>query len=525
MIGGLRDSLENLYPDSDLGAPKRRGMRADVPRGGTVAVHILLNGVPDGAALRPTLKNRNGRLAGARWFRLLDVPVEVNTGLAAFVEKEGEPNPHVVRRAPFRTYDAMQPVGASVKSVPGTMALRVHLPIPADARPGQRKLLIQISCGRERLDLPLTVHVHRPVVPPVGRGSVPYTNWFNYDYIATRHGLDPWSAGHWRMLRRYAALMARARQNTFWVPLGHIFTVRDGRPVLDAARLRRIVKVFTEAGLHWIEGGHFGARTTSEWRCPTFSVSLTNQAATSPEGNDAIAAIGRQLMAEIERNAWRDRWLQHVADEPIKENADNYRMFVGMVRKYMPGVPILDATMHEFLVGSVNIWCPQVQECERHRDHFERQRALGDKVWFYTCCSPGGPWLNRLLDQELLRPLFFGWLAALRGLDGFLHWGLNHYRQDQDPFRQSVVEHGGNNRLPAGDTHVVYPGADGPWPSLRLEAQREGFEDYELLRRLKERNPRAAARVLAGAIRGADDYTKDVATFRSARKALLTAGM
>ncbi len=81
---------------------------------------------------------------------------------------------------------------------------------------------------------------------------------------------------------------------------------------------------------------------------------LTNSLATSAEGNAEIAAIGGELMREIERNGWRDRWMQHVADEPIASNAADYRIFVGMVRKYMPGIPILDATMEETLVGSVD---------------------------------------------------------------------------------------------------------------------------------------------------------------------------
>jgi hypothetical protein len=123
--------------------------------------------------------------------------------------------------------------------------------------------------------------------------------------------------------------------------------------------------------------------------------------------------------------------------------------------------------------------------------------------------------------MELLRPALFGWGAARFGLEGFLHWGLNHYRRGQDPFKKSVVGHGGGNFLPAGDTHVVYPGKDGPWSSLRLEAQREGFEDYELLRRLKAREARKTSRIIRIAFRAFDDYTKDVKEFRAARGALL----
>jgi hypothetical protein len=245
--------------------------------------------------------------------------------------------------------------------------------------------------------------------------------------------------------------------------------------------------------------------------------------ATTPQAEVRLAAMLQQLGAEIDRGGWRGRWLQHVADEPIAENASEYRILVGMVRKHLPGVPVLDATMNPNLAGSVDIWCPQVHEYQKHRAEFERARRLGDRVWYYTCCSPGGPWLNRLLDQELLRPALLGWAGALFGRDGFLHWGLNHYRKGQDPFEKSVVPHGGKHFLPAGDTHVVYPGPDGPWSSLRLEAHREGFEDLELLRMLKEHDPARAARVARRAVRGFDRYTRDVRVFRAARRALLEA--
>jgi len=518
----LRDALEFLYADSAVGRRPCRSMRLDVARGGTAAVHILANDLPSGARVRLAVRRAGRTVQRARWFRLLDVPVEVNTGPVGFVEKEGERNRFVARRAPFRVYDALAPAGLNIRAASPTTALRLHIPIARDARPGLRRYVVEVRCAAACRLLHLAVRVHRPVVPPVGRDSFPYTNWFNLTYMAQRHGVKPWSEGHWRMIRRYAALMVHARQNTFWVPLRDVFVVKGRKPVLDARRLRRLVGTFSRAGMHFIEGGHVAGRTGGEWQATTFDLTLTGVRATSPEGNAALAAIARQLLAEIERNGWRDRWIQHVADEPTDTNAADYRILAGMVRKYMPGLPILDATMDPALVGSVDIWCPQVQEYQRHRRRFEAYRALGDRVWFYTCCFPGGPWLNRLLDMELLRPALFGWAAALYNLDGFLHWGLNHIPPDRDPFRQTV-ETGRDNALPAGDTHIVYPGPRGPWSSVRLEAQREGFEDLELLRRLRRRDPDRAEAIVRTVVRGFNRYTRDVRTFRAARRALLSA--
>jgi len=518
----LIDSLEKLYPDSDVSqVPSVAAL--DVPRGGTVAAQVLLNDLPPGEAVSFSIGLYDHVVEGAKWFRLIDVPVEANTGLSVFIEKPGEPNPHVARRAPFRVYDAMEPVRSPVPAGAATMALRMELPITAKHRPGQRRYSIKIRCGGRQAQLLLTVTVHKALVPPTGKDSLPYTNWFSLVLMAQRHDLPIWSPAHWRMIGHYAKLMAHARQNTFCIPWGDIFTRTRQGLVLNRPRLRRIVKVFTAAGLYWIEGGHVAHRTGRQWTATTFDISLDGPRATSVEGNVDLAKACRQLMEEIDRNGWRGRWIQHVTDEPTAENAADYRILVGMVRKYMPGLPILDATMDTTLAGAVDIWCPQCQEYQKHRELFKAQRALGDRVWFYTCCAPGGPWLNRLLDQELLRPALFGWAAALFDLDGFLHWGLNHYKPGQDPFQKSVVEHANNNLLPAGDTHIVYPGKGRPYSSLRLEAQREGFEDYQLLMRLKARRAKLAQGIIAKAIRGFDHYTKDVPVFRAAQKALWTA--
>jgi len=524
MPAELRDSLEFLFPDSTVSRRPCRTLTLDVARGGTVAAHVLLTGLKEGRTVRVSVSRHHKPVVGAEWFRLIDVPVEINTGPVGFVEKSGQRNPHVIRRAPFRIYDAMEPLAGSVKAPSHTVALRVQIPIPRNGKPGRRDYEIVIACGRDRYELGLRVRVHKAAIPPAGANSLPYTNWFSVERMADRHGLKRWSPSHWRMMRRYADLMVHARQNVFMPRLEHFITLKRGRPVLDAARLRKYVRLFTSAGMHFIEGGHLARRPRGTWDAPTFNLAITNVQATSPQGDADMADICGQLMSEIRRNGWQDRWIQHVTDEPIEANATDYRILTGMVHKYMPGIKLMDATLDTSLVGSVDIWCPQGQRYQEKREQFAAFRKRGDRVWFYTCCFPGGPWLNRLLDMELLRPTLLGWYAALYDLDGYLHWGLNWYPTDKHPFEASITPaRSDGQHLPAGDTHIVYPGQRGPWSSLRLEAQREGLEDCELLKLLKARDPKLAGRITRRAVRAFDKYTKDVRTFRAARRALLEA--
>ena len=153
-------------------------------------------------------------------------------------------------------------------------------------------------------------------------------------------------------------------------------------------------------------------------------------------------------------------------------------------------------------------------------DFFNERKADGDQVWVYTCLVPGGPWINRLLDQERVRPVYVGWAASLFELDGFLHWGFNHHRGH--PFTELVVQHGDSkNFLPAGDSHIVYPGDNAPWSSQRFEAHRIGIEDYELLEALKKKNPEQTTLLIHQLFRAFDDYEKDVKIYRKVRRELL----
>lgn len=520
----LSDSLQWLYPDSEIPAKPVRSISFDAPAGAFAEVNILVADADPAAPLSFASEASQEGFGAGVWFRLVDVPVEKNTGPENFAEIDGGPqNKYVTRRAPFRVFDAMEPVRKAFLPRASVVALRFQVAIPADAESGKHTYTLTVEQGGKSHSFTFHIFVYPvDVTIPFSAEAFPYTNWITYADILRCHQLEADSPAYWKMLERYARLMAHGRQTAFLLPLKLIFDEKGGMPVLNRPRLERYVKLFSKAGLYYIEGGHFGGRTGRAWGAATFSTYFGDKLATSAEGNAVIASVGRQLMAVIRENKWGKRWIQHVTDEPIPCNATDYRMFVGMVRRHMPGIRIVDATQAPDMPGSVDIWCPLVNHYQESKEAFDRmKRDCGDKVWYYTCCCPGGKWLNRLLDNELLRPLLLGWGGALYDLDGFLHWGLNYYAKDA--FGMSCVPNwgGGTNSLPAGDTHIVYPGKGEPWSSVRFEATRQGFEDLELLRRLKKTAPGKATALIRTLVRSFDDYTADTAVYRQTRARLL----
>ena len=87
---------------------------------------------------------------------------------------------------------------------------------------------------------------------------------------------------------------------------------------------------------------------------------------------------------------------------------------------------------------------------------------------------------------------------------------------------EAAIENG-KQVLPAGDAFITYPWRqkNSIHSSIRLEAMREGIEDYELLRALAATNPDRAQQLARRAISGASDYVRDVPSFRRLQGELL----
>ena len=517
------DELEPLYPDSKVAVVALADpLRLDAARGTIAGVHILLQDLPPDASLDVEATGPDVWPAAAmRFYRLLDVPVEANSGLSSRTEKwDGKQNPHVIRRAPFRIFEVLQPLEPKALAGSSVVALAAQVDgIPAGTKPGDYDARIVIRVGTASVSKQLVLRVHAATVPPIGKDTLHYTNWYAENNMLRGTGAASGSEEFWEILDRYAAMMAKGRQNTFRLPL-RFESDAGGHIMLKDANMKRMITVFERHGLCYVEGTDLVQERNGK-----LVTRLGKHPVRSPEGNTELMESLALLREFITREKLQDRWLQHIKDEPGTHLTKDYKSVADLIHRHLPGIPVLEATVTRDLVGAVNIWCPTVDEFQRHRDFFDERRKQGDQCWVYTCLTPGGPWVNRFIDMERLRPVYIGWGAARFGTTGFLHWGLNRFVAD--PFKQSVVDHpaapGTNNQLPAGDTHILYPGPGQPWSSTRFEAQRIGIEDRELLCQLHAKDPARCRRLIASVFRGYDDYETDVSAYRFAKRRLLEA--
>ena len=517
----LFDELDPIYPDTQI-SKEIDHIILHAPKGGVLSVNILLNELEQKDIITIN-HNLSGFFNKTNITRLLDVPVEENTGLDSRTEQYlKSTNKHVIRKAPFNVYEVLQPIKFPFLSEHKTEAFNLKWAIPMKISEGTYESSVEIKGLNFSKIVKITTVVHKSIVPIAGYNTFGYTNWFSLQKIAQSHQVDMWSDSHWELIKKYAIVMAEGRQNVFWVTLSDMFDMVQGKATLQNNRLEKLIKIFSNAGIYYIEFAPLAHRTKGDWSSTTLSSNLdSNMLVNSKEGFEFYEGVFKQLKKIIDKNEWNGRAMFHISDEPTDEVVADYKLFVEHLRKYFPNASILEATMTLGLSDVVDYWCPQVQDYQKNQEFFENRKKAGDQVWVYTCLIPGGKWLNRLLDQHKLRQVYLGWSLAKFNLGGYLHWGLNHY-QTSNPFTQSVVDHpdapNSNNKLPAGDTHIIYPGIMEPWTSLRFNAHRIGMEDAELFKILDEKE---RIKLMENCFKLFDDYKTDVALYRKVRKLLL----
>jgi hypothetical protein len=513
---------EWLYPDIQIPSEPTHNADLHVARGGRTALQILLRSVVAGA---PVFVTATGDIV-PEVYQLIDVNVAENSGPPCSTITPDQPTPdYVVRKAPYRVYEALRPVEDGDPSRGETEAIYVSYRVPLHTEPGDFSLSVRIDVGGEIAEVSVHITVHKASVPELGHLRV--TNWFSLSHIARHHELEPWSEAHWGMIRQYAQMMRRGRQTDFIPVAPERQPIGDGKWDFDFSRTERMIRLFLDEGFTHIECPHFSGHDRRKEATATFVIDVEGQTVSSTS-HEAYVYFAQYLTAWrefLQRNGWYERAIQHIVDEPPIEEFDNYKILAGIVRKFLPGVPIIDALGDPRLDGAIDIWVPLSDSYENVIDDFEAHRERGDTIWFYTCCAPSGFHLNRYIDTELLRTRLLHWGNWRYRIDGYLHWGLNQIIEEQHPFENTTPPHGPYHdfHLPPGDSHIVYPGESGPWSSVRFEAMAMGIEDYELLHGLADRDEAQADALCAQVMRSFTDYNADVPTFEAAHRAVLEA--
>ncbi|MBI4556513.1 MAG: DUF4091 domain-containing protein [Candidatus Hydrogenedentes bacterium] len=385
-----------------------------------------------------------------------------------------------------------------------TQPLWVSVRVPKGTGPGTYSgaLAIDLTDGAGQathFDVPLELRVWPFTLPDEPR--LHHTEWFSVDALANYYRIAPWTEECWAWIEKVAEDMARHKQDTILTPFWGLVQVRQdaaGALQCDFTALDRWVETFKKAGVTWIEGSHVAGRSGG-WESPIIwgrfhvlgadgqPLELSPSKVSEEQFEPYMKAYLQAVHAHLKERGWAERYVQHIADEPIPANEASWIHRAKCVRKWLPGVPIIDAVMSEGLEGAIDIRVPQIQHVKP-----AKQRKSKEVFWSYVCLAPQGKYPNRFLDYPSIRNRILFWLSYTHDLEGFLHWGYNYWLTwsnvpapvDVSPWLDATgasIYCADRLPLPAGDPHIVYPGKNRICSSIRWEVVRKGIEDYGYL--------------------------------------------
>jgi len=421
-----------------------------------------------------------------------------------------------------------------------TRSIWATIAVPADAAPGLYRGAMVVRSGKRTLARrEFRLRVFAATVPEPR--SLKITNWVNLGDKTSRqfYGFPQFSADWWTLVANFAAVLADHRQNVIYTPLPDLISARveGDRLAYDFSNFDRWVETFRRAGvIGTIEGSHlldrdgsYDAPLIMRTRQPLDGrVVEMRLGPDDPRAEEFLAGFLTALDAHLTLKGWKPIYLQHILDEPHGAEPPYYARFGALVRRFLPGVSTMDAmdaaTMSEDLKKNCDIWVPQLGQFDGQMDLIGNRVRAGHEVWFYTCLFPTGRYLNRMIDYPLLKVRLLHWLNYRYGLAGYLHWGGNYWTPEPVNDTQPVID-ANTELLPGGDAFIVYPDRErkSVFSSIRLEAMREGIEDYELLQLLRAKDPGEAERLARAAVTSFTEYVRDPAAFRRIHKSLLEA--
>jgi len=418
--------------------------------------------------------------------------------------------------------DCLDPVGRVDLPVNGFRPLWLTVRPPKDAAAGRYRSALTVRAeGGKRLDFPLELTVVDRTLPDPKDWKIHVDLWQHPWAIARYHGVEPFSAEHYRLMRPYLEALAEVHVRAITctlvdLPWNHqsydayrsmVRHVRnpDGTWTHDYSVLDGYVDFARSCGI----GPQIHCYSLVPWgNVVTYEDGASGDIRREPmaAGTAPHAAFWGVFMADFERHMKEKGWAQETYIALDERSPEEMRAAVGLVRRHAPSFKIqmaIDRMPNEFKGIEIDSCC---QAITRITDGFlkvaQTRRASGELTTFYACCSPDRP--NTFLTSPLFEGRWFGLFAA-RGLDGFARWAV--WNWTKDPFGD--VSFGGDdgNWMP-GDPYLLYPG---PRSSVRWEMLRDGFENYEKIRLLRAegRLSPALEKALAGidyfVIKGLDD--------------------
>ncbi|OME76871.1 hypothetical protein BK120_27375 [Paenibacillus sp. FSL A5-0031] len=423
---------------------------------------------------------------------------------------------YVLRSTPGLYPDALIPFDASrgLTGYPSQWrSLWITVEVPMDAKAGLFDIRIYLinDSGEQVGEETFTLEVIAAALP---EQSLIHTEWFHVDCLATYYKTDVFSEYHWHLIEQYIQTAVKHGMNMILTPL---FTppldteIGGDRPTVQLVqvecvgddyrftfeKLKRWIALCDRSHVKYFEFSHLFTQWGAK-HAPKVVATVDGQEkqlfgwdtdSKDSEYTEFLTLFLHELVSFIKENGLEKRVYFHLSDEPNLADMDTYRAASELIGPILEGFPIIDAlSEYEFYEsGLIKHPIPASNAIQPFLEHGV------EGLWSYYCCAQYKLVSNRFLHMPSSRNRVLGMQLYKLKLAGFLHWGYNFWyaqfsKYPINPFQ--VTDAGGG--FPAGDAFLVYPGAEGPIESIRLEVLTEALQDLRALELLERSTSREA---------------------------------
>jgi hypothetical protein len=313
--------------------------------------------------------------------------------------------------------------------------------------------------------------------------------WQSPYAVSRMYGVKDWSPAHFAAMKPYMKTLADAGQKVITATIIHdpwnsqtedVYGTmvkwtkkKDGSWIYDYTVFDKWVQYMMDLGIR----NEISCYSMIPWNLKFYyydEAAGKDTFIVAKPGSTAYTAHWKPMLTDFAKHLKAKGWFNITAiamdERPMEDMKQALTIIKGVDKNFKVSMagnyhPEIEADIHDYCIAFGLDFDKAV--AARRKQH----NMLST---FYTCCTEGFP--NTFTFSPPAESAWMGWHAAYKGYDGYLRWAYNCWVKDPLPdsrFRTWA----------AGDTYFVYPG---PRSSIRFERLREGIQDFEKIRLLRE---------------------------------------
>ncbi len=358
--------------------------------------------------------------------------------------------------------DALIPLGVPFNVPSGqNQGITLTVQVPKGQSPGVYSGVVTLKSGTATTLVPIVVNVWDFELSDEKHTQSAFAIWGNE--VALAHQVAVNSPAYWTLMENYYDMLQDYRVDPTDLPIPSDDVqqfIADATPYLQDPKV-------------------------ASFRIPYYN-------------NDPVKT--KQMTDALRTQGWLDKgyfYLEQIDEPPpsqyplVQQLSAELQQIASDAKHLVTKEPVSE------LYGYVNTWAPPLHMY--NESTAKLRQAAGEHVWWYTAVTPKRPSPSYHIDDDLLGARMLSWMQKRYDVEGNLYWSATVFRKfdgtqyvARDVWNDPLAYPGAN-----GDGFLLYPGYDlginGPVATVRLDAIRDGMEDYEYLWLLEQKMTQAAA--------------------------------